>query len=382
MLGPPLTKDGDSLRDAYLESASRAEGSSDFGATDFIEPLDIMLGDLVRRAQLTAFGHLLTRYYLRQILRMRLKIQRAGAFTESRIKRPIFILGLPRTGTTLLHELLSQHDDLRAPTFHESHHYPNDNWRDPFAKTLTHAQLLVVGKLAPAFKQIHELRAFGPHECVSIQGYALRSMQFHVAFRLPLYNQWMMSNFDWAPAYRMHDQYLSQLTQSGERWILKAPGHMLGLNALIEHYPDALFIQTHRDPLEVIPSMASLTLSLRRMASRDLRPKEIGQDVNELWHKGISTVLGARKADPTINARFFDVHYQDFVNNPVNTLADIAQFTGIGWQPHDAQSVHAYLEANPRHQHGAHIYDLEQFHLERGTLRDMYREYQLTHLQR
>ena len=76
------------------------------------------------------------------------------------------------------------------------------------------------------------------------------------------------------------------------------------------------------------------------------------------------------------------MHYQDFVNNPVNTLADIAQFTGIGWQPHDAQSVHAYLEANPRHQHGAHIYDLEQFHLERGTLRDMYREYQLTHLQR
>ncbi|NKC01632.1 MAG: hypothetical protein GKR90_24455 [Pseudomonadales bacterium] len=382
MFGPPLTKDVDGLRDAYLESASRAEGTNDFGSRDFIEPLDIMLGDLVRRAHLTAFGHLLARYYLKQILRMRLKIQRAAPASESIVQRPIFILGLPRTGTTLLHELLSQHEDLRAPTFHESHHYPNHNWREPFAKALTHAQLFVVDRLAPAFKRIHELRAYGPHECVSIQGYALRSMQFHVAFRLPLYNQWMMSNFDWGPAYRMHSRYLSQLSQSGERWVLKAPGHMLGLDALIEQYPDALFIQTHRNPLEVIPSMASLTLSLRRMASRDLNPREIGHDVNKLWHKGITTVLEKRKTDPAVDAKFIDIHYQELINDPANTLERIARFVKLDWQEPNTQSVQTYLDANPRQRHGKHTYDLEQFDLEADTLTGMYEEYQLAYLQR
>ena len=380
MFGPSLTGPVADLRDAYLESAARAEGYVEFGTTDFIEPLDIMLGDLVHRANLTRLGHLVSRYYLKQLLRMRLKIQRAGPTMAGRIKRPIFILGLPRTGTTLLHELLSQHDALRAPTFHESHRYDDPNRWDIISRGLTHAQLAAVDVMAPTFKRVHELRAHGPHECVSIQAYAFRSMQFHVAFRLPHYNQWMMSQCDWQPAYRIHAQYLSQLTRNQERWVLKAPGHMLGLGALIRQYPDAVFIQTHRDPLEVIPSMASLTLSLRRMAARILDREEIGRDVNELWHRGIYGVIEAREADPALDSRFIDIQYQDFLSDPISTLRDIARFADLTWTATHSESARKHIADHPKHRHGRHQYTLEQFGLNKSELSEQYRAYQRAHL--
>lgn len=380
MFGPPLTGRVTDLRDSYLESAARSEGYVDFGPTDFVEALDIMLDDLVHRAHLSRLGHLVTRYYLKQLLRMRLRIQRAGPFVAHQIKRPIFILGLPRTGTTLLHELLSQHNVLRAPTFHESHRYPDRSWRNKIGASLTHAQLLAVDAMAPTFKRVHELRAHGPHECVSIQAYAFRSMQFHVAFRLPLYNQWMMSDFDWQPAYRIHAQYLSQLTAGHERWVLKAPGHMLGLDALVRQYPDAMFIQTHRNPLEVIPSMASLTLSLRGMATRTFDKDEIGRDVNALWHRGIYAVLEARAADPGLDSRFIDIQYQDILNNPIGTLGDIARFADLAWTQDHADKAQQHIIEHPKHRHGRHQYTLEQFGLNASILSEMYRAYQRAHL--
>lgn len=381
MFGPPLKRDVEGLRDAYLESASRAEGHANFGSLDFLEPFDIMLADLVRRGELTAFGQLLARYFLKHALRMRLKIQKGGAAANT-LKRPVFILGLPRTGTTILHELLSLHPDLRAPTFHESHHYPHDGWRDEPAKAITHVQLFCVDTLAPTFKRVHELKAHGPHECVSIQGYAFRSMHFHVAFRLPLYNQFMLSDFDWAPAYKLHNQYLSQLSNPGDRWILKAPGHMLGLQGLIEQYPDALFIQTHRNPLEVIPSMASLTQSLRGMASRTINTREIGHDVNRLWHKGISNVLALRQSDTEIDKRFLDLDFSELTSEPAAALPKIAAFLGLEMTEQYKQDLRSHLAENRRHKHGVHKYSLEQFGLDAKDLDPMYEEYNRIYLER
>lgn len=339
-----------------------------------------MLGDLVRRAELTPFGHLLARYFLQHNLRMRLRIQQGDSGART-LSEPVFILGLPRTGTTILHELLSLHPDLRAPTFHESHHYPNHDWRDQAANVLTHIQLFCVDKLAPTFKRVHELKAHGPHECVSIQGYAFRSMHFHAAFRLPLYNQFMMSNFDWRPAYRLHNAYLSQLSRPEDRWVLKAPGHMLGLQALLDEYPDARFIQTHRDPLEVIPSMASLTQSLRGMASRRINTAEIGHDVNELWHKGISNVLTLRRDDPEVNARFLDLDFSELTRDPIATLPKITSFLGSAMTDEYQQRLSAHMAENPRHKHGLHKYSLEQFGLEPDKLRPMYEDYFKVHLE-
>ena len=361
-----------------MEVAARKEGHVDFGSLDFVEPFEQMLSDLTHQARLSGVGHLVTPYYFTKILRMRLRVQRAAQTdTMCAIQRPVFILGLPRTGSTILHELLSLHPVLRAPTFWESHYWPEGGWRDQLTQGLTHAQLFAVDRLAPTFRRIHELQTMGPHECVSIQGYAFRSMQFHAAYRLPDYNRWMTSGCDWRPAYQWHARHLGLLQQDRQRWVLKAPGHMLGLAALLETYPDALFIQTHRHPTAVIPSMASLTRSLRGITTNHHDPEEIGRDVNALWWKGIHNVMTMRKNDPALNDRFLDLNFAALMAEPLKCLSRIIEHTGLDQNLSEPylNRAHQYIQQRPQHRHGKHAYNVDQFGLSNQALCDQYADY-------
>lgn len=377
MFGPrlieqPLSK----LREKYMEAAARTVGHVDFGPLDFIEPFELMLHDLVAESRLSPLGHLVAPYYLMQILKMRLRVQKASSqLTPTTIKKPIFILGLPRTGSSLLHELLDSHPDLHAPTFWASHHWPATKGKNLLTQNISRAQVAAVDVLAPTFRRAHSLAALKPHECVSIQGYSFRSMQFHVAFRLPNYNRWMIDHSDWAPAYAWHKKYLGLLPAASKRWVLKAPGHMLGLKALLAAYPDARFIQTHRNPLEVIPSMASLTLSLRGLASRHLDPKEMGRDVHELWHHGLNNVMFARAADPSLNERFFDIGYRNLIDQPHQSLRDISNFMDLEWSDVFDEKISRHLNKSPQHRDGKHTYSAEKFGLDPTQLNLDYADY-------
>ena len=395
------------MREAHLEAASRATGLVGYGTLDFIEPLDLMLADLVHEARLSRRGHLIAPYYIQQILRLR--IVAAGAEARNRAtlqttatpgrmlnngsdnapddgldrgpdERPVFILGLPRTGSTLLHGLLALHPDLRAPTFWESHHFPGTRLHNVVARTLTRLQLFAVDKLAPTFRRIHSLAALAPHECVSIQGHAFRSMQFHVAFRLPTYNRWMMQACDWRPAYEWHQKYLSQIAPVETRWVLKAPGHMLGLAALLSVYPDAIFIQTHRQPREVIPSMASLTRSLRQMASKRHDMEEIGRDVQALWHKGLNDVMRSRSQDETLNARFLDVSYRELVEDQHTVLSRITGHLGIEDNRQWQEKIARFARKNPQGRHGRHHYRAEEFGLSDRGIDHAFEDYRTHYL--
>lgn len=378
MFGPALTGgDIPGLVERYLETAARKEGVVNFGTWDFREPFNVLLHDLVHEARLSPRGRLVTPYYLMQLLRMRLRVQHAASQQQpATIQRPIFVLGLPRTGSTLLHTLLSHHPDLRAPTFWESHHWPRGDWRDFVTQRQCDAQLLAVSMLAPDFRRIHELGTLAPHECVSIQALSFRSMQFHAAYRLPNYNRAMSrAGYDWLPAYRWHAQHLGLLQQDQRRWVFKAPAHMLGIGSLMQVYPDALFVQTHRDPATVIPSMASLTASLRRITSNEHNPDEIGADVNNLWLHGITQVMQQRVLNPTLNARFFDVRYDRLMANPANLLQQICRFSGLTWQQAYAETIANTLKQNPAHKHGKHAYSLAQFGLQPEQLAEQYADY-------
>lgn len=382
--GPSLTDHNVTrLRTAHMNRACDAVGLNDFGPDDFVTPLEVMLDDLVHHARLSRFGHLITPYYLQQILRERLRVQAAISSrgeTDSKTnneasKSPVFILGLPRTGSTLLHELLDLHPTLRAPTFWESHHLPQNSARNIRTKALTYAQVEVVDWLAPTFRRIHKLRAMGPHECVSIQACTFRSMQFHAAFRLPTYDAWMRDEFDWEPAYTWHRRHLDVLSEVKSRWLLKAPAHMLGIDALVTAYPNARFVQLHRNPSEVIPSMASLSLSLRAMASKRHDPHELGHDVAGLWHKGLMAVMAARAKDAALNTRFLDIPYRSFITDPLAKLETISNFIDIPFTIGYTNTVQSYLDKHRQHRHGVHKYDLAQFGLTTQTINDMYRPY-------
>lgn len=374
-LGPRLIQQPvPELREKFMEVACKSVGHVDFGPLDFIEPLEIMLHDLLHEAKLSPLGHLVTPYYLKQILRMRLRVQKAAETTQANdVRAPIFILGLPRTGSSLLHELLAQHHQLRAPTFWESHHWPSTQTHNLMTQAITRAQLMAVDVFAPTFRQAHALAALGPHECVSIQGYSFRSMQFHVAYRLPNYNRWMREACNWQPAYAWHEKHLSLLPHQNKRWILKAPGHMLGMQALLTQYPDARFIQTHRDPVEVIPSMASLTHSLRGIASTYKDPHEIGNDVHKLWHHGIEQVMLARAMDSGLNEKFIDINYRQLISDPNTALKRIIEFNALAWTPEFDALITNHLTKNPKH--GKHTYTPEQFGLNPAHLNLAYADY-------
>lgn len=372
------------LRDAHLAHARRATGLTDFGPEDFIEPLTLIFEDLLHDARLSRRGRFITPYYMQRLLRLRLRA--CSLMSRTALPppvSPVFILGLPRTGSTLLHELLALHPTLRAPTFRETHSLPRTD--APAAEWLgqqfTRAQVGAVHLLAPAFRRIHRLAALGPHECVSIQATAFRSMQFHAAYRLPRYDTWLLNDCDWTPAYRWHKAWLDMLANAvPTRWVLKAPAHMLSLNALQSPYPDARFVQLHREPAEVLPSMASLSLSLRGISSRVQDTAEIGRDVARLWTTALSRTLEARDADAALDARFLDVPYRSLVTEPLTALERILEFIEVPATPAYRARCEAFLARHPQHKHGRHTYTLEQFGLQAAPIASDFAAYRARYL--
>lgn len=366
--------------DALLENASHATGLTDFGEENFTVPLNLLVEDYNAASHLNPLGRFAARFYLHRLLCCRLELTHNLQITELQaepVDSPVFILGLPRTGSTLLHELLACHPLLRAPTLWESTYLPRKTGWDSIRVWLTSSQLFFINAIAPGFRQVHPLGATRPHECVTIQAQTMRSMQFHAAHRVPGYHQWLETDCDWQPAYHWHRQYLNWLAhgEPKRRWILKAPGHLLGLAALNEIYPDARFIQLHRHPEEVLPSMASLFLHLREPFAREVSHKEIGQDVTHQWQRGLDETLQLRASDPELDGRFMDVYYLDLVSDPMTQVEKILGFAQLPETPGASLAMQTYLQKHPQHKHGKHQYSLDMFGLESNAVSEAFSTY-------
>ena len=372
-------------RDDLMGAARTATGFRDFGPTDFIEPLDLLLDGYEQTSALNPIGKLAGRWYLMRLLCNRLRFEATwqnDRRVDSRaVQRPIFILGLPRTGSTLLHEVLSLHSALRAPSYWESTFTPGRDPMDLYRILAASGQITLVNRMAPDLKRIHRLGARLPHECVTIQAHTMRSIQFHAAHRVCAYNEWLQT-CDWEPAYRWHVRYLKVLQwgESEARWLLKAPGHMLGLNALNRVYPDATFIQLHRDPAEVIPSMASLSVALRAAFTNSIDESEIGRDTTDQWSRGLTNTLRLRKQYADLDSRFIDIHYRELASRPMEVVGRILDFTGLSATTTFQRMVEDYLTRNKKGRYGRHEYSLSRFALERSDLETSFADYRAQHL--
>ena len=363
-----------------LSLARRTTRLDDFGDDDFLEPLDLLLKGYSNTADLNWLGRIATQIYLHRMLSNRLRLQ--GYFkcfpvaSKIKIERPIFILGLPRTGSTLLHELMACHRDLRAPTFWEATFVPGHSAMDRCRQLTTALKINFINALSPGFKSVHKLGTFRPHECITLQAASLRTMQFHAVHNVSDYNAWL-ETCDWQPAYDMHKRCLQWLQFNGgaQRWVLKAPGHMLSIEALNCTYPDALFIQLHRDPCEVIPSMASLFCHLRTPFANRVNLKEIGQDVTRQWQLGLSSTMQQRAANSKLDYRFLDISYRDLVSNPLARMREIMAFCNLNSSETSSQIFEDYLAQNPKGKHGDHRYSLDQFGLSRNALEGIFADY-------
>ncbi len=366
---------------ALMDAARKQTGLSDFGDDAFREPLRRLLASLENEARLNLMGKLAARQEIQQLLVNRLHLQRDRkaypAIAEQKIVSPLFIIGLPRTGTTLLHSLLAQDPQNRVPlTWEVMYPSPPDKTDVKQRIARTKSNLAWLDRLAPAFKSIHLTGAELPQECVAIMSHAFMSDEFDTLFNVPSYRSWFES-CDMRPAYACHREFLQhlQFRLPAKHWVLKAPAHMLSLGALFDTYPDARIVQTHREPLDVIASTASLTVVLRSIFSDHVDPALIGREMSQFWAEMLETFMQLRENHPP--GRFFDLNYQEIVQDPLDAVRRLYLHFGDELSPEAEQRMRDFMVKNPKDKHGAHRYTMEQFGLDRAAESprfDRYRE--------
>ena len=185
-------------------------------------------------------------------------------------------------------------------------------------------------------------------ECVRITASEFVSMIFSVQYRLPSYYRWLLYEADHVGAYRFHRIFLQHL-QSGVsgQWLLKSPAHLWHLDALLAEYPDALIVQTHRDPLNVISSIAALTHHLRRMGSDESNIAECAAQSYEEIVVGLEREMALRDSGAVPAGRVIDVLFTDFMNDPWTTIKDIYDKLGRELRADTAQRMRDFLAAHP-----------------------------------
>jgi hypothetical protein len=373
----PPALDAESLRRAAIARA----GSRDFGAWPFEEPLDRLLRAYRDEADLTLVGRITVRELIVSLLEnlLRLEAERAAnpAVEAQPVDAPVFIVGLPRTGTTLLHGLLSEDPANRAPltweVMYPAASTPNAQALDR-VRARTTTRLRWANLLAPEFARIHPLAPDLPQECIAITAQIFMSIQFHTTHNVPSYENWFEQDSQ-DLGYDFHRRMLQHLQakRPGNRWVLKAPGHLFSLGALLRRYPRARVIQTHRDPLKVVASMASHATVLRRAFSDSADPLEIAADWADRWGRALDGFLAVRDRAPP--DQFLDVNYQDIERAPIESVERVYAF--LGWPLTDMarSAMQAFLSANPKNKHGVHRYSLAEYGLDRDVELRRFRRY-------
>jgi hypothetical protein len=348
-----------------IEAAKRRCGLDDFGGGDFFEGLSRLLDSCHRESRLNLIGKIALRTDLTRILCSRLLMQRDRelypAVARQEIREPLFIVGLPRSGTTLLHMLLAADPDHRAPLTWEVM-TPSPPTRDSEKRRIQRAMQSCncLNWLAPTFRHVHAVGAELPQECVGLMTPTFMSDQFDTMYYVPSYRAWFFRQ-DLLPAYEYHRRFLQhlQVRQSAPRWVLKAPTHMFALPTLLSVYPDALFVQTHRAPLDAMASVASLITILRRVFSDAVDPFIVCREAIQYWSETLDRFLQER--DRLAECRVCDVNYIEIRRDPVAAVRRIYEHFGWLLSAEAEQRMRLVLASQPQEQYGRHRYNLSGF---------------------
>ena len=363
----PISLDADRL----IEKAIQKVGSSDFGGDDFREGLTRFLQSAEHEGRLTLLGRLMVQSYSTDNLINRLQVvdwrKKHPEIEREEIARPLFIIGLPRTGTTILHSVLEQDRANRSPLAWEIQHpvppATPQTWKtDPRIAT-QQKKLDQLFELVPGFEAMHPMSATQPEECVAIFTQCFRSEQLQVQFNVPSYQAWV-DDADTRPTYQYHRRFLQHLQSGGVRgqqWLLKSPAHLNKIDTLLDTYPDACIVHTHRDPIKVCASVASLTAMLRSASSDQIDLHEIGRQQLNWWAKLVNQALEQRKRFADRSNQFFDVRLREVVADPLDVVRRMYARFGFELSDEADAKMRHFMADNPREKHGSHTYAAEDF---------------------
>jgi hypothetical protein len=364
-----------------LSEARERTGLADFGDPGFRDGLDVLLDELAR-AELSELGRMVWRGRLLGHLVQRLRVldwlARHPEVERLPVPAPVFVVGLPRTGTTALSHLLAQDPETRSLRVWESAQpvpppESASEHTDPRIETAT-KQLEAMRQLSPRLASMHEDTPTGPTENHDLLGMSFRTFHFEGMAWIPRYVAWWLG-CDMLPAYRLHRRVL-QLLQSRcppNRWMLKSPPDSFCLDAVLAVYPDARFVMTHRDPAQVLGSVCSLIHTMYEMTGKPPDPERIGAAELASWSEAMRRLLAVRARTP--EARFADVHFHELAADPLATLAGAYEKLGLAFTPGAERRFAAYVRANPRGRHGEHRYRLEDWGLDRAAVHAAFRPY-------
>lgn len=369
-----------------MSAASRKTGLNDFGSDYFRTPLEKLCESLEKDARLTALGRTIARAEILRLLQHRLlfieHFKRHPETADEEITSPLFILGMPRTGTTSLHELMSLDSQFRVPRSWEvAYPFPppeTATYESDARIAKVDSELARVDQLIPDFRDMHPMGAQLPQECVALFSHDFASMIFDVQFRLKEYQQWLVHE-DMSEVFLNHRRWL-QLLQwrcPGQTWVLKSPQYLWNIKDMLAEYPDARVVQTHRDPIKVAMSIASLTSTLRSLGSNDVSMPEIAKDNIDLMHFGNERTLSAREDGLIANDRIFDVLFSQFRQDPLSMVRQIYQFFELEETAESFASMKGFLNRGASSErHGKHSYTFADTQLDLETERERFAPYQ------
>ncbi|MCU1463990.1 MAG: hypothetical protein JWO37_4065 [Acidimicrobiales bacterium] len=365
-------------------AATEETGLADFGDPAYETRLAVLCDALRAEGNLSPAGHVGACVQLTALLKNRLLIQdlltRHPEIHDVEIARPIVIAGLPRTGTTHLHNLLAADPALRSLPYWESlepvlaeSERPAPGEPDP-RLARTDATVATINAAMPYFKRMHEMTTEHVHEEIQLLAIDFSTMLFETMALIPSWRDHYLAH-DQTPSYRYLETVLKVLTwlRGGERWVLKSPQHLEQFGPLMTVFPDATVVVTHRDPVSVTASMSTMAAYTARMSAASVDPHRVGR----YWADRIQAMLGAcvrdREALPADQS--MDVLFHEFMADDLGTVERIYQLAGQPMAGPSRAALGQYLATHQRDRHGRVRYDLGPLGLDRDDLRRSLRPY-------
>jgi len=338
-----------------------------------VEALAALTSSLREEASLSSFGRLATRSDLKRMLSTLLilagKEREDPAIPTRPLAPPIFIAGLPRSGTTFLHGLLAEDPGNRAPRIWESiYPYPGHRAAGVGAgRRKAQLELRLFARLSPGISSLHPMEADAPQECIEFTSQVFRSPRYNDVYRAPSYHAWL-DKVGYDEAYRFLARFLRHLQGPGEaprRWILKSPEHVFSLDALARAFPDAMLVLAHRDPGHVLASAARLTELMRAPFTTAIDRPEIGRQVADHWQDGMRRMVKLAD-DPAfpLRSRLAHVQYRSLVADPVGTIAQIYDAFGLELTGQARAAMAAKVAQAPNGGYGKNRYRPEDFRID------------------
>ena len=367
--------------DGILAEAKRKTGLTDTGDERFLEPLARLLDQVTDHSRYTPLARGFIHGVVVRCVVHRLKIEQwfkdHPEADDIPIERPIFVLGFPRTGTTVLQNLLEQAPHRRALQFWETTSpipWHDDLERDRKARIKrSDRDLFWAYRVVPEMAEVHEVKSETAEECWPLLSNTMAVVNFDICHGLEAYGEWLMG-YDTEWAYAEYRRMLKMLLWRipAKQLVLKCPEHLWMLGPLLRVFPDACIVWTHREPFDCVASYSSMISLSRRTLQGRIEPPRIGPHIAERFHVGVTRAMAARDALGD-ESRFFDVDFKELIGDRVGMVGRIEDHFDLPRT--DPALLKGWLDEKRADSRGSHRYDAAMWGLDEPGINAMFADY-------